>query len=187
MMLERAPAGTTIGMSDIKKRRLGLEIDCRPGLHVGDCVPFYFCPRSVMLYLLHRGNHQNLTYSGGQAPIIHFEGDLQAAVAWAVQAKMRWAFTLSNAGALYFESRCRLDQLRDINWDAVQATEWSGSGISGQIKEGKQAEFLIERSFPWRLIERIGFYDQGIAQQVINVIRNAPHRPPIEIRRDWYY
>ncbi|MYI72542.1 MAG: DUF4433 domain-containing protein, partial [Synechococcus sp. SB0673_bin_10] len=28
---------------------------CRPVLNVGDCVPFHFCPCSVMLYVIHKG------------------------------------------------------------------------------------------------------------------------------------
>lgn len=42
----RAPPGTMIGMNDIKRRRLNeLVLSSHPDLHVGDCVPFYFCPR----------------------------------------------------------------------------------------------------------------------------------------------
>jgi hypothetical protein len=99
LMMKRTAAGTTIGMADIKQRRLELPINCHAGLTVGDCVPFYFCPRSVMLYLLHRGNHPNITYRGGQAPIIHLESDLHVTVDWAKHNEQRWAFTLSNAGA----------------------------------------------------------------------------------------
>src|SRR5436309_12641383 len=98
-------------MSDIKQRRLTLPLGCHNDLRVGECVPFYFCPRSVMLYLLHRGNHPNLTYSGGQRPIIHLESDLNATVEWVETKGRRWAFTLSNAGAFYCEARCNLDQL----------------------------------------------------------------------------
>ncbi len=185
--MNRAIAGTTIGMTDIKQRRLSLPIGSHAGLHVGDCVPFYFCPRSVMLYLLHRGNHPNLCYRGGQGPIIHLESDLHASVEWAEQQGMRWAFTLSNAGSFYFEDRCNLDQLDEINWEAVKANKWSGPGVLGQIMEGKQAEFLVEHSFSWHLVERIGVYSPGMAQQVSNLIREASHRPRVEIRRDWYY
>jgi hypothetical protein len=186
-MMKRAAAGTTIGMTDIKERRLRLPVDCHTNLHVGDCVPFYFCPRSIMLYLLHRGNHPNLTYRDGQSPIIHLESDLRASIEWVEQEGRRWAFTLSNAGAYYFESRCSLDRLCEVNWDAVQTNRWSGPGVSSLIKEGKQAEFLVEHSFPWHLIERIGVYGRDVAQQVANVIRGAPHRPVLEIKRDWYY
>lgn len=58
--------GTVIGMSAIKARRLKeLQLSSHPGLFVGPCVPFYFCPRSIMLYLIHRANHEDLSYRGG--------------------------------------------------------------------------------------------------------------------------
>lgn len=98
--------GTAIGMSGIKLRRLrDLQLSSHPGLHVGECVPFYFCPRSVMLYLIYRANHPELDYRGGQDPIVHLECDFYDAVNFANSAGRRWAFTLSNAGSCYFEDR----------------------------------------------------------------------------------
>lgn len=48
--------GTSIGMSEIKRRRLEvLSLKSYSDLYVGQCVPFYFCPRSIMLYVIHRG------------------------------------------------------------------------------------------------------------------------------------
>ena len=187
VMTNRTSAGTAIGMPDIKLRRLRLEISCRPGLYVGNCVPFYFCPRSVMLYLIYRANHPDLTYRGGQESIIHLEADLYEAVDWIERSGERWAFTLSNAGALYFEDRCDLAQLSEINWDAVQATQWSGPSISSLVQEGKQAEFLAEKCFPLELIERVGVFSKEIAMRATNAITDATFRPKIEIRRDWYY
>ena len=186
-IVKRQSPGTTIGMSNIKARRLNeLSLSCYPDLRVGHCAPFYFCPRSVMLYLIYRRNEE-LAYKGGQEPIIHLEADLRAAVVWAGKNKRRWAFTLSNAGAYYFEDRSDLEKLGDINWDAVQTRQWSGSGVSRSVKEGKQAEFLIELSFPWHLVERIGVYSQANVAPVSNAMRRAAHRPTIEIKRDWYY
>lgn len=58
---------TTIGMNSIKERRLNeLTLDSHPGVRVGQCVPFYFCPRSIMLYVIYRANHDELAYRGGQ-------------------------------------------------------------------------------------------------------------------------
>ena len=175
-------------MSSIKQRRLTENfLTSHPTLRVGDCVPFYFCPRSIMLYLIFQGNHPELSYRGGQTPIIHLEADLRATVAWAEEKENRWAFTLSNAGSRYFEDRASLAKLREINWDAVRADRWSGSGVDGSLKEGKQAEFLVEKRFPWRLVERIGVRNQAIYQQVSNLLAGQPHRPRLEIRGDWYY
>lgn len=187
-IIQRNPPGTTIGMGDIKERRLNeLELSSHPGLRVGSCVPFYFCPRSVMLYVIHQANHPGLTYRGGQAPIIHLQADLRRVVAWAAQNERRWAFTLSNAGARYFEDRSSLGQLGEINWDAVRSNQWSGNGVSRTIRECKQAEFLIEHSFPWSLVERIGVISQQYYGIVGEHLAAAEHKPHRQILREWYY
>jgi hypothetical protein len=108
-------------------------------------------------------------------------------VNWAAKNRARWAFTLSNAGARYFEDRCDLAQLGEIDWHSVQANQWSGPSVASSIKESKQAEFLLEAFFPWELVERIGVRSLEIAQRVTNALRHVAHRPPIEIKPDWYY
>jgi len=174
--------GTTIGMNSIKRRRLNeLTLTSHPELHVGQCVPFYFCPRSIMLFLIHRANHAELSYRGGQAPIIHLEADLSTVVSWANENNLRWAFTLSNAGACYFEDRNNLAQLSELDWDAIRARDWQGK------KESKQAEFLIEKCFPWHLVERIGVMNNTVCTQVRQALAGAVHRPPVEVKRNWYY
>jgi len=171
-----------IGMGKIKQRRLEeLTLNSHPELYVGDCVPFYFCPRSIMLYLIYRANHPELTYRGGQNPIIHLEIDLRQTVAWAEDNDLRWAFTLSNAGARYFEDRCSLDQLYEIDWTAVHAQNWQ------QCQEGKQAEFLVEQQLPWELVLRVGLNSLQTRIQVNDALTIAAHKPAVEITPGWYY
>lgn len=175
-------------MSSIKRRRLEHNfLESHPGLKVGECVPFYFCPRSVMLYLIYQGNHEELTYRGGQGKIIHLECDLYEAVNWARQFNRRWAFTLSNAGSFYFEDRANLSCLDEVNWTAVAANRWSGPGVDTSIKEGKQAEFLMEGSFPWQLVERVGVPSLALYHHVSGLLSENSHRPRLEILNEWYY
>ncbi len=173
--------GTTIGIDNIKQRRLSNTLRSHSGLHVGDCVPFYFCPRSVMLYVIHKGNNPDLPYSGGQRPIIHLEADLRETVAWADRNGRRWAFTLSNAGSKYFEDRCDLEQLDEIDWKAVRAEDWR------DCKEDKQAEFLIEKSFPWELVRRVGVCSRRVYTQAFGAANADAHRPRVDIVPEWYY
>jgi hypothetical protein len=182
-MLARGGPAAAIGMSRIKSRRLRLPVKCYPGDRVGDYVPFYFCPRSVMLYLLHRGNHPELNYQGGQTPILHLVVDMHEVVDWANREGRHWAFTLSNAGAVYTEFRSRLDHLDQVNWTAVAATDFR----QPQIKEGKQAEFLMRDFFPWHMVQRIGVYSTGVYQQTTTILSAARYRPLVEVRREWYY
>ena len=179
----RTSAGTVIGMSTIKERRLHLPVKCHPGLNVGDCVPFYFCPRSVMLYLIYRANHPALTYRGGQGPIVHLEFDLRRVATWADAQGLRWAFTLSNAGSRYFEDRSDLANLGEIEWKAVNARNWGPEGR----EEGKQAEFLVEREVSWNLVEKIGVLSNGTAQLAGAAIAGASNHPIIQLQNDWYY
>lgn len=175
-------SGTMIGMDSIKLRRLNeLTLNSHPGLYVGACVPFYFCPRSIMLYLISQANHPELLYHGGQGPIVHLEFDLYNAVEWAEAQNKRWAFTLSNAGSRFFEDHCDLANLNKIDWGAVNAISWTS------CKDGKQAEFLVETSFPWGLLERIGVQNKVTHNQVASVLAKSQHKPILEIKMDWYY
>lgn len=173
--------GTGIGMQDIKDRRLQLSLSSHPGLKVGECVPFYFCTRSVMLYLLHKGNHPNLTYTGGQAPLIHLEAHLPEVIHWAETHHKRWAFTLSNAGSRYFEDRCNLGQLNEINWVAVNSHSWQ------QHREEKMAEFLVEETLPVQLFKRIGVYSNETYHQVKQTLNRHQSPLSLEIKKNWYY
>jgi len=182
-MNHNAGSHTQIGMQGIKQRRLALPVKCHNGDHVGEYVPFYFGPRSIMLYLIYKANHPNLAYRGGQEPIVHLEVDLTQTIEWAAKERRRWAFTLSNAGAAYTEFRKDVDQLSEVNWEAVRAIDFRDPEIS----EGKQAEFLIQGFFPWSLVQRIGVHSTRIQSRVLRALDGASHRPPVEVILDWYY
>lgn len=179
---KRAPVGEIIGMKEIKRRRLEeLVLSSRPGLHVGKCVPFYFCPRSIMLYMFYMGNHPDIDYRGGQEPILHLMADLQRTVKWAEQTGLRWAFTNSNAGSRYFDDFASLNDLNKLDWNAINSKNWK------DYKEQKQAEFLLENRFPWHLIEGIGVYSLEWVAKVNAMLARVSHKPPVKIKRKWYY
>jgi hypothetical protein len=182
-MEARGAPHRAVGMSSIKQRRMRLPVKCHPGDVVGEYVPFYFCPRSIMLYLLHMANHPELTYRGGQGPIVHLQLDLHRAVGWAQEARVRWAFTLANAGAAYAPFRGSLDQLDDVDWESVAADDFRDA----RVKEGKQAEFLIQRCVPWELVERIGVRSERAQERAQAAVAGAAHRPPVDILPRWYF
>jgi ssDNA thymidine ADP-ribosyltransferase, DarT len=146
-----------LGMSTIKQRRLDeIDVSCHSGTTVGQYVPFYFCPRSIMLYILHMGNHPDVTYKGGQQPIIHLQADFNTVVHWANSNTVRWAFSNGNAGARLTTFHNHPSKLGEIDWGAVASTDFRDA----KVKEGKQAEFLLFDVFPWTLIEKIGTINQ---------------------------
>jgi len=180
----RGGPAVIIGMSEIKRRRIEeLAVKCHPDTKVGDYVPFFFCPRSIMLYVLFRDNNPELTYHGGQGPIVHLEADLNEVIGWADENGRRWAFSLSNAGAFYAQFHCRREELGLLDWKAIAATDFSRRDVS----HAKQAEFLLHDSFPGELVRRVGVASEAVRVRVAEAVRGASHRPLVEVRPDWYY
>ncbi|HEX4996924.1 MAG TPA: DUF4433 domain-containing protein [Terriglobia bacterium] len=183
MILRQGPA-MAIGIPNIKQRRVEeLNVPCHPGTRVGDYVPFYLCPRSVMLFLIYKRNHPDLHFREGQNEIVHLEADLLSVVAWAQAQGRRWAFSLSNAGARYTQFRADVNSLDELDWTAIAATDFRDA----QVKERKQAEFLVHERFPFELVERIGVESEAAQARVVAALAGAPHQPLVDVRRDWYF
>ncbi len=94
---------------------------------------------------------------------------------------LRWAFTLSNAGSGYCEDRAELKQLDELDWAAINARNWQNH------KEGKQAEFLVEKYFPFELVTQIGVKSRKLLRQVEAVLEAADHKPLTNVKAEWYY
>lgn len=180
-VLARQSPGTTIGMRGIRQQRQARRLQGAPDLMLSDCVPFYFCPRSVMLYVLHRGNHPELSYHGGQEPIIHLRSDMRKAVAWAKAEGLHWAFTTENAAAASAEDYANWSGLSRVRWEAVKARFWRN------CRGPKQAEFLIQDRFPWELISQIGVCTQETRERTLNVLQSMSDRTTCAVKPGWYY
>jgi hypothetical protein len=176
--------GVAIGMQTIKERRLRqLRVQCHPTTFVGQYVPFYFCPRSIMLYIIYMANHPELSYRGGQRPIVHLQFDLHRVAAWADSTGLPWAYTDRNAATRVAHFYNDLSDLDKLNWQAIVSTDFTQS----VTKEEKQAEFLIYDQVAWELVERIGVIDAYRKQQVATILKAVDHLPDIVVERDWYY
>jgi len=174
VMAQRNP--TVIGYSHIKQRRLSqIRVPCCNNLFVGEFVPFYYCPRSPMLYTINRGNTGRPL--GCQATIVHLVSNVGAAVGLG----QAWAISDGNAGAFHTSFYANLSALNGLDWAAIRATTWQGK------THEKSAEFLIENFFPWLCIQQIGCHNPSVAQQVIQLIRNQSHQPSVDVQPTWYY
>jgi hypothetical protein len=180
-VMARRQGAAVIGNNEIKADRLRLPVGCHASTCVGDYVPFYFCPRSVMLYVIHRGNHPNVAYREGQDPVIHLVADLHDVAEWASQVKRRWAFTDINAANRAADFYDDLGQLGQLDWDAIAAKQWASR------RDHKMAEFLVHEGFPWTLIRGIGVRSENTGRRAIAAFGGAKHRPPVKVKSDWYY
>ena len=86
-------------------------------------------------------------------------------------------------GSYYFQDWCDLGQLHQIDWRAVPAQQWQDE----YTKERKQAECLMESSFPWELITRIGVLSMATRRGVCEALQGGDHLPRVKVKPEWYY
>ncbi len=173
---QRPPTQQNVAYGHIQARRAEVVVPVGPRGKLHDYVPFYFCPRSPMLYAIHTGWTE---YQGGQRPILHLVSSAQRVA----QERLPFVFTDRHAAVQYVRFFHRLEHLKALDWEAIRSTYWA------ETREKKQAEFLVKGLFPWRLIEEIGVIDESIKADVESVLARFPGlpHPPVRVRRSWYY
>ena len=171
-----------IGHKHIKERRLNRQVPLVPGGCVGDYVPFYFAPRSPMLYAIHKGYVEG--YSGGQSEVVH----LVSSVEVVNEASLAWVFTDGHAEmAPLTEFFDDLKDLDKVDWNLMNARYWHDTDDDMDRKRRRQAEFLVRDFFPWELITEICVADKAAAGRVEEILENSKHKPRLGIRPGWYY
>jgi hypothetical protein len=174
-MAQRDP-GVVIGYDHIKLRRLKeLRVDCCGNRFVGEFVPFYFCPRSPMLYTVNIG--KTGLPPGCQRTIVH----LVSIVHDGICLGKDWAISSGNAGAYHTSFRAETDALNTLDWEAIRARHWQGR------THQKSAEFLLGDFYPWTSIRGIGCHNSSVANEVHSMLKHHMHRPLVELKPDWYY
>jgi hypothetical protein len=167
--------GVRIGDPAIKSRRLDWTLNLPSRPRVGDFVPFYFCPRSVMLY---RVCHGHSTWSRGQDAIVHLVTRVsRVAVADAC------VFTDSNAATAYHRASTDLSLLSStIDWSVMPLEWWNGPPMIP-----RQAEFLVPGFVPWTAVERVVARSNSIAQRVQAALGSHSDHPLVHVDPTWYY
>lgn len=172
----------SIAYGRLKAMRAVKPVPVSPGGFVSDYVPFYFAPRSPMLFAIYTG----WVRSGlSQDEVIY----LVTSVEKVVQANKLFVFTDRNATALNARFSSDLSQLNQyVNWDIMRSPFWFNRLPDyPDRKSRRQAEFLVYQELEWELIEQIGVYDSTRLNTVQQLLQNAAHQPLVSVERGWYY
>jgi len=181
VMLETGTNYTNIAYENIQDRRARIRVPCGAGGVLHDYVPFYFAPRSPMLYTINQGNVPN--YTQGQAALIHLVSDVED-----IDARgLDFVFTDGHAVMQFTDFFDDLDYLGAIDWDVMESRYWSDTNEDNDRKRRRQAEFLVRNFFPWELITEIGVINYTIQSQVENILQNFTDQTPVRVHKDWYY
>jgi hypothetical protein len=170
-----------IAHEHIKRRRAARIVPVSRGGTLADYVPFYFAPRSPMLYTINRGNVEG--YREGQRPVLHLVSSTERVEA----SGLPFAFTNGHAEMLpssFYEDLADLDK---IDWKIMKATFWNDTPEDGNRKWRRQAEFLVHNHFPVGLIAGIGVISQKMVESVKQILAETEHQIQVAARPNWYY
>ncbi|MGH7750135.1 MAG: type II toxin-antitoxin system toxin DNA ADP-ribosyl transferase DarT, partial [Candidatus Dormibacteria bacterium] len=139
-----------VGNRNIKERRRRRAVPVSPRGAVADYVPFYFAPRSPMLYSIAMGNVPE--YTGGMDPLVY----LVTTADRLAELGLPMLFTDRNAvleTAYFTRDLADLDAV--IDWPLMRARMWNNTSDEPDRRERRMAECLVHRQVPWRAIEYV--------------------------------
>ncbi len=165
----------------IKARRAKRVVEIPPYGTLADYVPFYFAPRSPMLYAINGGYVEG--YSEGQGAVLH----LVSSVETILKAGLDYVFSDGHAELVISRFYKDPSDLDKVDWDVMKSRYWNDTEDDTDRKRRRQAEFLVSNFFPWNLVERIGVINGETKKEVESIISTVAYKPVVEICGTWYY
>lgn len=172
---------TNIAYSGIQSRRAMTYVPCGPRGLLHDHVPFYFGPRSPMLYAISQGNVPSCP--NGQRTIIHFVSTISAVH----NNELEFVFTDGHAIMALTEFFEDLEDLTEVDWPLMKQQFWNAINDDLDRPRRRQAEFLVHRFIPWSLIDEIVVLNISTLRGVENCLSAAGLNIPSRIETKWYY
>ncbi|GAA2133999.1 hypothetical protein GCM10009760_10780 [Kitasatospora kazusensis] len=166
----------------IKERRRHLKVPLDPGGVVADYAPFYFAPRSPMLFRIHKGGVAS--YPRGQTELAYLVTRLSQ-----VQAHgLPWVATDRNAAVATAQYTDQASDLAThIDWEVMAAHMWANTPTDGSRRERRMAELLVHGCLPWTAVVGIGTHSSTVEAAVQVLLQGQPHQPRVDVRPTWYF
>jgi hypothetical protein len=147
--------------------REDLEAPDPPGGKYSEYVPFYFGPRSPMLYQIATG------WEGiekiPQEEIIYMVSSFQKVT----DLQLPYFFTDGHARAKTSEKFTDPVDLVKLDWAAIRAKQWANDDQDLRRKEKKQAELLVKGYVPMEGIEHLAVFSYAAQRKVLDLVRAA--------------
>jgi hypothetical protein len=174
------PDFVSIGNPEIIATRNDHEVKIEGYGKIGDYVPFYFSPKSIMLYNI-------LTGYGVKKikpeEIIFLITDIESAV----NCKQLYFFSDGQANTRISQHYNDLKDLDKIDWEVVQSGDFSKSIKDNDRTRRYQAEFLIYKKVPVNCIKAIVVYNESCATFVKKKLALTGLIIQVHIKRPFYF
>ncbi|MCG5102555.1 type II toxin-antitoxin system toxin DNA ADP-ribosyl transferase DarT [Oceanobacillus alkalisoli] len=165
-----------VANQDIQSRRERTIIPVGAGGYLHDYVPFYFAPRSPMLYVL---KMQPIP----QDDIVYFMTNIESIQ----QHSLSYVFTDAHAIRRLTNFYTNLENISQIDWDVMQASVWTDTDDDPNRKARRQAEFLVHKEVPLSACLGFAVYSDQTKQRVKEMLKIAGLTVPVAVRRHFYF
>ena len=171
-----------MGNQSIKTNRSHRAVGCGPGGMVGDYVPFYFAPRSPMLFSIKCGNVDGV--SPDQRRLVYLVSSTEATC----DAGLSCVLTDGNAGAAFTAfSDDPSDVTAMIDWPLMKARIWRNTPEDPDRRRRRMAEWLVHEAVPLELISAMAVINAKVREYVAVLADTHGCSPTIAIRPGWYF
>lgn len=170
-----------IGLPELIDRRTNHPIPIAPGGVLGDYVPFYFTPHSMMLYNINTGYNGVIRRANSDIAIL--VSTLNAVAA----ARVRFVFTDGHAymqGSNYYVD---IAELHRIDWNILKRRDFKKTPDDIDKSRRYQAEALVHRHLPAQALAGIACYNQNSADLVVAEIEQRRLPMTVQGLPSWYF
>ena len=174
------PEFVNIGFQSLISSRGTTPVKVSPGGVLNDYVPFYFCSRSPMLFMIYKGKVPD--YKGTQQELVYIVSNVEVIK----ESGIPYVFTDRHAKLDYACHYNDYEKLVELDWDSIESDNW-GQQYGETIKEKKQAEFLVYQSLPLNLVRGIVCHNAQIHQDIDVMMQQAGVTLPVACRPKLYY
>jgi hypothetical protein len=149
---------------------------------IGDYVPFYFTPKSIMLYNIVTGHRHPVVQKRNRSEILVVRCLIQE-----LSTLPQWFFTNGQGNDMASNHYNNLSDLVQIDWFCIQQSNFSKGDGDYDRPRRYQAEFLVHEAVPLRKIESLNVYDQNSAKSVNKLLIENNINLAVNIQTEYFF
>ncbi|MCG8654876.1 DUF4433 domain-containing protein [Yimella sp. NH-Cas1] len=177
---KRGPLAIEIGHRGIKELRRTRAVPCGPGGFVSHYVPFYFAPRSPMMYAINGGSVPE--YTEGCGRIIYVVSTVEAVLA----SGLDLVVSDRNAAVAFASFSANVSDFDDlVEWPLMKERMWNNTAERPDRKERRMAEALVHQRLPVECIVEIVAPTASVAAEARAMLGSLD--VPVAVRPEWYF
>jgi|SRR5665213_1550796 len=171
-----------VGNVGIKQARDDRAVPIAPFGAVAHYVPFYFAPRSPMMFAIERGNVS--TYAGGCDDLVY----LVTTAERLFEAGLLVLFTDRNAVLAVTSFASTLEEAEElIDWPLMRERYWGNTSDDPDRRERRMAECLVYSKVPFEVFGGVVAKNQRCATLAQGTLDSLGLDTPVSVRPGWYF